>query len=103
MAYQVDDGLGSETIGVGTSGPSKRVLRTAAEKRRIVEATLVPGASIAQLSLFFAVSTEGSTAPALFPPNETPAKDAPHSAERNHGSIPAWNANGDLLTIHSDP
>ena len=40
----------SETIGVGTNGPAKRVLRTAEEKRRIVEATLVPGASIARVA-----------------------------------------------------
>lgn len=40
----------SETIGVGMSGPSKRVLRTAEEKRRIVEATLVPGTSIARVA-----------------------------------------------------
>ena len=40
----------SETIGVATRGPAKRVLRTADEKRRIVEATLVPGASIARVA-----------------------------------------------------
>jgi transposase len=45
-----DDGFVSETIGVATSGPAKRVLRTADEKRRIVEATLVPGASIARVA-----------------------------------------------------
>jgi transposase len=40
----------SETSGVATSGPSRRVLRTAEEKLRIVEATLVPGASIARVA-----------------------------------------------------
>ena len=40
----------SETIGVGTNGPAKRVLGTAEEKRRIVEATQVPGASIARVA-----------------------------------------------------
>jgi transposase len=38
------------TIGVATSGSAKRVLRTAEEKRRIVEATLMPGASIARVA-----------------------------------------------------
>ena len=33
-----------------TSSSAKRVLRTAEEKRRIVEATLVPGASIARVA-----------------------------------------------------
>ena len=46
----VDDGLVSETTEVGTSSSAKRVLRTAEEKRRIVEATLVPGASIARVA-----------------------------------------------------
>jgi len=46
----VDDGLVSETIEVGTSNSAKRVQRTAEEKRRIVEATLVPGASIARVA-----------------------------------------------------
>jgi transposase len=45
-----DDGLVSETMGVATSSPAKRVLRTAEEKRRVVEATLVPGASIARVA-----------------------------------------------------
>jgi transposase len=46
-----DDGLVSETIEVGKAGsPSKRIHRTAEEKRRIVEATLVPGASIARVA-----------------------------------------------------
>jgi transposase len=40
----------SETIQVVVSGPTKRVHRTAEEKRRIVEATLVPGASIARVA-----------------------------------------------------
>jgi transposase len=40
----------SETIQVATSGSTKRVRRTPAEKRRIVEATLVPGASIARVA-----------------------------------------------------
>lgn len=50
MLDWVDDGLVSETIEVGTSSSAKRVLRTAEEKRRIVEATLVPGASIARVA-----------------------------------------------------
>lgn len=46
-----DDGLVSEIIEVGRAGsPSKRIHRTVEEKRRIVEATLVPGASIARLA-----------------------------------------------------
>jgi transposase len=46
-----DDDLVSETIEVGTAGRSaKRVYRTAEEKRRIVEATLVRGASIARVA-----------------------------------------------------
>ena len=46
-----DDGLVSETIEVGRAGsPAKRVHRTAEEKRRIVEATLVCGASIARVA-----------------------------------------------------
>jgi transposase len=40
----------SETIQVAASGQTKRVHRTAEEKRRIVEATLVPGASIARVA-----------------------------------------------------
>ena len=40
----------SETIQVAASGSTKRVHRTAEEKRRIVEATLVPGASIARVA-----------------------------------------------------
>ena len=40
----------SETIQVAASGSTKRVHRTPAEKRRIVEATLVPGASIARVA-----------------------------------------------------
>lgn len=40
----------SETIQVAASGSSKRVHRSADEKRRIVEATLVPGASIARVA-----------------------------------------------------
>lgn len=41
----------SDAIEVGMAGGRvKRVLRTAEEKRRIVEATLVPGASIARVA-----------------------------------------------------
>jgi transposase len=40
----------SETIQVAGSGSAKRVHRTAEEKRRIVEATLVPGASLARVA-----------------------------------------------------
>jgi transposase len=40
----------SETIQVSTCGSTKRIHRTPAEKRRIVEATLVPGASIARVA-----------------------------------------------------
>jgi transposase len=41
----------SEAVEVGAnSGSRKRLLRTAEEKRRIVEATLVPGASIARVA-----------------------------------------------------
>lgn len=40
----------TETIQVATGGSTKRVHRTPAEKRRIVEATLVPGASIARVA-----------------------------------------------------
>lgn len=47
---QADDGLVSETIQVAGSGSAKRVHRTAEEKRRIVEATLLPGASIARVA-----------------------------------------------------
>jgi transposase len=43
-----DDGLVSETNQVAAGGRAKRVHRPAEEKRRIVEATLVPGASIAR-------------------------------------------------------
>lgn len=50
MLDWVDDGLVSETIEVSTSNSAKRVQRTAEEKRRIVEATLVPGASIARVA-----------------------------------------------------
>lgn len=46
-----DDELVSEPIPSSTIGsPAKRVQRTAEEKRRIVEATLVPGASIARVA-----------------------------------------------------
>ena len=46
-----DDGFVSDAIEVGgDGGRAKRVYRTAAEKRRIVEATLVPGASIARVA-----------------------------------------------------
>jgi transposase len=47
---QADDGLVSETIQVAGSGSAKQVHRSAEEKRRIVEATLVPGASIARVA-----------------------------------------------------
>lgn len=47
---QLDDDLVSETVQVATSGSTQRVHRTPAEKRRIVEATLVPGASIARVA-----------------------------------------------------
>jgi transposase len=40
----------SETIQVAGSVPTKRVHRSAEEKRRIVAATLVPGASIARVA-----------------------------------------------------
>ena len=40
----------SEPIQVATSGPAKRIVRMAEEKRRIVEATLVQGASIARVA-----------------------------------------------------
>ncbi len=44
------DGV-SETTGVGVGlQPEKRIRRTAEEKLRIVEATLVPGASIARVA-----------------------------------------------------
>jgi transposase-like protein len=39
-----------EMIQAAASGPMKRVERTAEEKRRIVEVTLVPGASIARVA-----------------------------------------------------
>jgi len=46
-----DHGFVSDTIEVGRAGSSaKRVHRTAEERRRIVEATLVPGASIARVA-----------------------------------------------------
>jgi len=46
-----DDGFVSDAIEVGNGGGrAKRVYRTAEEKRRIVEATLVPGASIARVA-----------------------------------------------------
>jgi transposase len=46
-----DDHPVSDAIEVGTGGSrAKRVNRTAEEKRRIVEATLVPGASIARVA-----------------------------------------------------
>ena len=46
-----DDGFVSDVIEVGVDGGrAKRVYRTAEEKRRIVEATLVPGASIARVA-----------------------------------------------------
>jgi transposase len=41
----------SETVAAGVERePEKRIRRTAEEKRRIVEATLVPGASIARVA-----------------------------------------------------
>jgi transposase len=47
-----DDGFVSDTIEADTtpSVSAKRVQRTGEEKRRIVEATLVPGASIARVA-----------------------------------------------------
>lgn len=45
-----DDGFVSDTSQIATSGSAKRILRTAEEKRRIVEATLVPGVSIARVA-----------------------------------------------------
>ena len=46
-----DDGFVSDVIEVGVDGGrAKGVYRTAEEKRRIVEATLVPGASIARVA-----------------------------------------------------
>jgi len=45
-----DDDLVSETSQVVAGGRAKRVHRAAEEKRRIVEATLVPGASIARVA-----------------------------------------------------
>ena len=47
----VDDFLVSEAIEVGSGfGRAKRIHRAAEEKRRIVELTLVPGASIARVA-----------------------------------------------------
>ena len=47
----LDDSLVSEAIEVGSGGSrAKRIHRTAEEKRRIVELTLVPGASIARVA-----------------------------------------------------
>jgi len=40
----------SDTSQVATTDSAKRILRTAEEKRRIVEATLLPGASIARVA-----------------------------------------------------
>ena len=46
-----DDLLVSDAIEVGSGGSrAKRIHRSAEEKRRIVEATLVPGASIARVA-----------------------------------------------------
>jgi transposase-like protein len=45
-----DYGFVSDTSQLATSGSAKRILRTAEEKRRIVEATLLPGASIARVA-----------------------------------------------------
>ena len=46
-----DDLLVSDAIEVGAGGGrARRIQRTAEEKRRIVEATLVPGASIARVA-----------------------------------------------------
>lgn len=51
MHARVDAGGVSETTGVGVGlQPEKRIRRTAEEKLRIVEATLVPGASIARVA-----------------------------------------------------
>ncbi len=47
----LDDFLVNEAIEVGSGGGrAKRIHRTAEEKRRIVELTLVPGASIARVA-----------------------------------------------------
>lgn len=60
-AYVADDLLVSDAIEVGTSGGhAKRVHRTAEEKRRIVEATLVPSASIARVALLFNALFQGA-------------------------------------------
>src|ERR1700727_3004451 len=51
MAHSLADyNLVSEPIQGGNIVIPKRLLRTAEEKRRIVEATLVPGASIARVA-----------------------------------------------------
>ena len=54
------DGLVSEPIEVGKAdSPSKRIHRTAEEKRRIVEATLVADASIARVARENGVNANG--------------------------------------------
>ena len=56
-ARVADDGLVSDAIEVGIGDDrAKRVHRTAADKRRIVEATLAPGASIARVAREHGVS-----------------------------------------------
>lgn len=45
-----DDGLVSETFQVAVNGSTKRIHWTTEENRRILEATLVPGASIARIA-----------------------------------------------------
>jgi len=45
-----DHGFVSDPSQVATNDSAKRILRTAEEKRRIVEATLLPGASIARVA-----------------------------------------------------
>jgi transposase len=50
-AFLPDDGLVSDTVSVEAVAPSlRRLRRTREEKRRIVEATFVPGASIARVA-----------------------------------------------------
>jgi transposase len=50
-AFLPDDGVVSDTVSVEAVAPSlRRLRRTREEKRRIVEATFVPGASIARVA-----------------------------------------------------
>ena len=50
MQDESDHGFVSDPSQVATNDSAKRILRTAEEKRRIVEATLLPGASIARVA-----------------------------------------------------